>query len=84
VLTPRESGDAARDALDALLSVKANVARLRREYQKQFEDDPIGVVERLLRLVPKTVRKTADNAAPVGINLVLTTDVDKPKRKRKK
>jgi hypothetical protein len=64
--------DPATFIIDKLMSSSANVGLLLSRYQSEYVDDPIGVIERLLKLQPKADREKgkAPTDKPSGFRLV--------------
>ncbi len=63
-----EDTDPATFVLDYLLANNTNVGLLLVKYQAEYEEDPVGVIERLLKLQPKADREKGKEppAKPVG------------------
>lgn len=75
-------GDPATEMLDCLLSKPKNMEVLRNAYQVRFEEDPSGVIESLLKLVPKSERERVPSDPPKGVDIVCTTAADQDARGR--
>ena len=71
VVKPK-GADPATFVLDYLLANNTNVGLLLVKYQAEYEEDPVGVIERLLKLQPKADREKGKEppGKPVGFRFV--------------
>jgi hypothetical protein len=67
--------------LGRLLSDKANMDALIAKYQDDFNGDPIGVIERLLKLLPKDAREEMGKMKKKPLGLFIVMSGEKPKAK---